>query len=89
MMMMLHIIVSEGVCMAKKKVVEKARTRHTKYLKPSMWDIGDKYHFRGNDLYVTVRIPVEAIMRRVQIEPQGRGYAVRFNRRMIGRIGEF
>jgi hypothetical protein len=65
------------------------RKTHTKHLKSSKWDIQEKFQFRGSDLYVTVRIPVEAIMRRVKIEPDGKKQSVIFNGRHIGNIGDF
>jgi hypothetical protein len=65
------------------------RKTHTKHLKASKWDIQEKFQFKGSDLYVTVRIPVEAIMRRVRIEADGKKQSVIFNGRHIGNIGDF
>jgi hypothetical protein len=65
------------------------RKTHTKHLKASKWDIQEKFQFRGSDLYITVRIPVEAIMRRVRIDLDGKKQGVVFNGRHIGNIGEF
>jgi hypothetical protein len=71
-----------------KSRISETKSKHTKHLKPSMWNIVDKVHFKGNDLYVTVRIPLQAILRRVSIEQNGRKTVVRFNRRFVGNLGE-